>query len=139
MNYTALGAAVNLASRLEGLNSHYGTDVLVSEAVAARCRDRFVFRRVDRVQPKGMTRPLIVFTLVGATIDETEAKGLRLRTDVLNAYDRHDWSGALRRLATYRAADPNDPVAVVYLERCQRFLETPPPESGDAVAVYDEK
>jgi adenylate cyclase len=139
MNYTALGAAVNLASRLEGLNTHYGTDVLVSEAIEARCGERFVFRRVDRVQPKGLTRPLTVFTLVGSAIDETDAKRLRLWADVLDAYDRNDWSGALRRLAAYHAADPDDPVAVVYLERCQRFLETPPPESWDAVAVYDEK
>jgi adenylate cyclase len=139
MNYTALGAAVNLASRLEALNTHYGTDVLVSEAIEARCRERFVFRRIDLVQPKGLTRPLMVFTLVGSAIDETDAKRLRLWADVLDAYDRHDWSGALPRLAAYRAADPDDPVAVVYLERCQRFLETPPPESWDAVAVYDEK
>jgi adenylate cyclase len=139
MNYTALGAAVNLASRLEALNTRYGTDVLVSETVAARCGERFTFRRIDRVQPKGLTQPLMVFTLVGSSIDPTEAKRLRLWADILDAYDAYDWSGAMRQLATYCAADADDPVAAIYLERCRRFIEAPPPESWDAVAVYDEK
>jgi adenylate cyclase len=139
MNYTALGAAVNLASRLEGLNTHYGTDVLVSEAIEARCRDRFTFRRIDRVQPKGLTKPLMVFTLVGSNLEQTDAERLRLWAGVLDAYDMHDWPGAMQRLAAYRAADPGDPVAAIYLERCRRFLEAPPPESWDSVAIYDEK
>jgi adenylate cyclase len=139
MNYTALGAAVNLASRLEALNTRYGTDVLVSETIAARCRERFAFRPIDRVQPKGLTQPLMVFTLVGSSIDPTDAKRLRLWADILDAYDARDWSGAMRRLAAYRAADPDDPVAAIYLERCRQFIEAPPPESWDAVAVYDEK
>jgi class 3 adenylate cyclase len=36
MQYTALGAAVNLASRLESLNKHYGTRNLVSAETRAR-------------------------------------------------------------------------------------------------------
>ena len=38
MNYTALGATINLAARLEGLNKNYGTRVLASAAVRARRR-----------------------------------------------------------------------------------------------------
>jgi adenylate cyclase len=139
MNYTALGAAVNLASRLEALNARYGTDVLVSETIEARCREHFAFRRIDRAQPKGLTQPLMVFTLVGSSTDPADAKQLRLWTDILEAYDGRDWSGAMRGLAAYRAADPDDPVAAIYLERCRRFIKAPPPKSWDAVAVYDEK
>ncbi|HEX2726490.1 MAG TPA: adenylate/guanylate cyclase domain-containing protein [Beijerinckiaceae bacterium] len=139
MSYTALGPAVNLASRLEALNTRYGTDVLVSEMVATRCRDRFIFRRVDRVQPKGLTQSLMVFTLIGSTIDPTAAERLALWTDVLAAYDWRDWPATLRKLEHYRSADPDDPVAVVYLERCRQFLEAPPPESCEVVAAYDEK
>jgi adenylate cyclase len=138
MNYTAFGAAVNLASRLESLNRRYSTDVLVSEAVAARCAGRFAFRRIDRVQPKGLTRPLMVFTLVGSATDRIDDR-LGFWADMLDAYDRRDWFGAMRRLKAYRAVAPDDPVAAIYMERCERFLATPPPESWDGVAVYDEK
>jgi adenylate cyclase len=66
MNYTALGNAVNLAARLEGLNKEYGTTILVSEAVQARVADRFRFRPLASVVAKGMTRETFVYELVEA-------------------------------------------------------------------------
>jgi adenylate cyclase len=63
MNYTALGATVNLASRLEGLNKIYGTSVLVSAAVRQRAEQFFVFRSVDRLKPKGFAEAFTIFEL----------------------------------------------------------------------------
>jgi adenylate cyclase len=67
MEYTALGTAVNLASRLEGLNKQYGTAILVSEQVYQRARDRFTFRSIDTVVAKGMTTETRVYELVRAS------------------------------------------------------------------------
>jgi adenylate cyclase len=53
MNYTAMGASVNLASRLEGLNKYYNTQILASRTVVDRAGDDFVFRPVGKVMPKG--------------------------------------------------------------------------------------
>ena len=63
MNYTALGATVNLASRLEGLNKSYGTRVLVSAAIKQRAESRFVFRSVDRLKPKGFAEAFMIYEL----------------------------------------------------------------------------
>jgi adenylate cyclase len=65
MSYTVLGAAVNLAARLESLNKEYGTEILVSEAVADRVAGRFTFRYVDTVRPKGFEAPSRIFELSG--------------------------------------------------------------------------
>lgn len=65
MNYTVLGATVNLAARLEALNKNYGTSALVSEAVKQRAESRFVFRAVDRIKPKGFAAEFQVYELVG--------------------------------------------------------------------------
>jgi adenylate cyclase len=66
MSYTALGATVNLAARLEPLNKEYGTEILVSDAVRQRVSGRFRFRMVDVIQPRGFDAATGVFELVGA-------------------------------------------------------------------------
>ncbi len=140
LNYTAVGAAVNLASRLESLNTHYGTEVLVSEAVVARAGDRFLFRRVDRVLPKGLAEPLTVYSLVGARpaqgaiLDRAE-----LWERILADWDRHDWTVALQEIATYLRSDPGDALARRYRERCIAFLRNPPARERDLVTSYLEK
>jgi adenylate cyclase len=67
MNYTALGATVNLASRLETLNRDHGSDILVSQAVADEIAGAFETRGVGKVSLKGFEQPVNVFELVGAT------------------------------------------------------------------------
>jgi adenylate cyclase len=69
MNYTVLGAAVNLAARLESLNKQYQTTALVSEAVQQRVEQRFAFRSVDRIKPKGFAAEAQVYELLGARVE----------------------------------------------------------------------
>ena len=63
MNYTVLGASVNLAARLEALNKTYGTSALVSEQIKDRASARFLFRSVDRISPKGFAEKFPIFEL----------------------------------------------------------------------------
>ena len=65
MNYTALGATINLAARLEGLNKNYGTQVLVSEAIKARAEHVFAFRSIGEIKPKGFAEAVAIYALVG--------------------------------------------------------------------------
>ncbi|WP_398482647.1 adenylate/guanylate cyclase domain-containing protein [Tardiphaga sp.] len=69
MNYTALGATVNLASRLETLNKDYGTRALVSQAVKDAAEARFTFRSVATIKPKGFAREVGVYELLGRRRD----------------------------------------------------------------------
>ncbi|EIM24639.1 adenylate/guanylate cyclase domain-containing protein [Microvirga lotononidis] len=74
MAYTVLGAAVNLAARLEPLNKDYGTEILVSDAVREHVADRFAFRMVDTIQPKGFEAKVRVYELCGALEERAEAR-----------------------------------------------------------------
>jgi adenylate cyclase len=65
MSYTAMGDGVNLAARLEGLNKHFTTKILVTSAVADAARDRFLFRALGPVAVKGKAATVEVFELVG--------------------------------------------------------------------------
>ena len=64
MNYTVLGNVVNLAARLEGLNKQYGTDILVSEAVFTKVKDRFQFWFIGSVVAKGMIAETRIYELL---------------------------------------------------------------------------
>lgn len=55
LNYTAIGDAVNVASRLENANKDYGTSILISEATRLLLGDRFELRPVDRIRLRGRT------------------------------------------------------------------------------------
>ena len=57
---------MNLAARLEPLDKEFGTEILVSEAVRDRAADRFAFRMVDTLKPKGFEATVRVYELCGA-------------------------------------------------------------------------
>lgn len=66
VDYTALGESINLASRLEGVNKHLGTQCLISEATRCEVGDRFVTRRLGLFRLKGLDRLVELHELVGS-------------------------------------------------------------------------
>ncbi|VIO70958.1 adenylate/guanylate cyclase domain-containing protein [Bradyrhizobium ivorense] len=116
MNYTALGATINLAARLEGLNKNYGTQVLVSEAVKARAEAAFVFRSVDRISPKGFAEAFNVYELVGQR-DEVEPPFCRRWNAIYTSMQTEGTAISLVRVIRYLADYPEDRVAKYHLER----------------------
>jgi len=133
MEHTTIGDTVNMAARLEGLNKIYGSRILVSETVHARVADEFLMRPVDRVIPKGSSKPMIVYELLGTLDghDEIAASAMDKKRcaewrEVYEMFRTQDWSRMLSQLQPYLRAYPDDPVAKVYMNIAQEKLAITP-------------
>ncbi len=86
--YSALGDAVNLASRLEGQTKNYGVNILIGEDTAESVSD-LALLELDMIQVKGRNKPIRIYTILG---DETRAQNAyfqswkREHDDMLAAY-----------------------------------------------------
>lgn len=128
-NYTMMGAAVNLAQRMESAASHYGCGILVSSAtVAAALRDEpdLVFLEVDLVTFAGLASSVAVFELLGKGV---EARSLYqpLLDEYAAArvlYREGRWNEAAEAFARAAAAggvaQAKNPGAVM-AARCRRY------------------
>ncbi|KJC48469.1 adenylate cyclase [Bradyrhizobium sp. LTSP849] len=128
MNYTALGATINLASRLEGLNKNYGTRVLVSAAVRARAGHAFLFRSVDTIRPKGFAEAIEVSELRGelARSDEADIAMCRSWDEVFASIAQEGATEtAMVRLSGFLLDYPKDRIAQYHAERFRTAARNP--------------
>src|SRR5262249_47570617 len=119
MNYTALGATINLAARLEGLNKKYGTQILASAAGRGRVETRLLFRCVDRIKPKGFAEEIAVYELRCAR-EGTSAAELAFcrRWDEIYRFIEHeDPAMAFADISSFLNEHPDDGVARYHAER----------------------
>ena len=63
-DYTAMGDNVNLASRLEGLNKTYGTNIIISENTYKIVKDKFKTKKLGTVTVKGKKKPVVIYELL---------------------------------------------------------------------------
>jgi adenylate cyclase len=139
-DYTAIGDNVNLASRLEGLNKYYGTDILISPATARSLNGNFILRPADLVQVKGKAHSLEVFELLGEGAPEPDlARFLEAYHRGLALYREGRWSEAATSMDAALALRPLDNLTRRYLLLAQKYQQDPPGPDWEPVTVMAEK
>jgi adenylate cyclase len=132
-NYTAIGDGINLASRLESLNKHYGTAIIASAGLRAAAGPGFLFRHLDRVAVKGKTQWLDIYELLGHSITPPPAT-VAIYEQALDAWFKADFNRALALAET----QPADPPCCFLAARCRHFLANPP-AIWDGIYTFDSK
>lgn len=140
INYTLVGAVANQASRLEGMNKVYGTEVLASGEVASPTADRFVWRHIDRIVAVGTTEIHDIYEPLGE-IDSApdHAELLAQWAAGRAAYAEGRFEAAIASFNSVAEIRPGDGPSRVFIERCTRFLQNGTPEGWDGTWRLDSK
>jgi adenylate cyclase len=140
LDYTIIGDNVNLASRLEGLTAKYGCAVLLSESTYAAVRHTMPCGLVDRVRVKGKRVPIGVYWPLATASDDDACRRAGYLTaqsmsEAFELYAGRQWD----RAAEAYSALPASHVREIFVERCRRFRELPPPDNWDGATTLDSK
>jgi adenylate cyclase len=143
MEFTAIGDGVNLGSRLEGASKLYGTDIVISENTYRPCADRVWARELDYIKVKGKNQPVSIYELIGFRSEPIapahEKKIQHYQQGLVFCRDRK-FRKAINEFATIlEEIDNQDKASLLYLDRCQYWLQNPPEEGWDGSWALTEK
>ena len=133
-DYSVIGDAVNLASRLEGLTKQYGSMILVSQAVKDDIKtEKFAYRHLDEVKVKGKAQAVPIYAV---DRDETEfpSEYKNAYTKGFLLYKQGVWNLAKEYFEKALAVVEGDKAAKLMCSRCEEFIKNPPENWDGAIA-----
>ncbi|MFH0975304.1 MAG: CHASE2 domain-containing protein [Spirochaetota bacterium] len=135
MGYTAMGDAVNLASRLEGVNKVYSTYAMISGSTYDSVKDLIDVRRLDTIRVVGKDEPIVIYELLGEK-DKLPDKMYAMMEKYNKAQEyfaKRDWKGAISYFQQGLKIVKDDGPSLYYIERCEKYIRRPPSKDWDGV------
>jgi adenylate cyclase len=140
VDYTALGENINLASRMEGLNKHLGTQVLITGETQREIADRLVTRDLGKFRLKGFEKSVQVYELVGPPERAHASVPLRQAfTAALLLFQRREFNQAEAAFRRTLEVEANDGPSKFYLKQIAEFRDHPPGEDWKGEIELKEK
>lgn len=140
-DYTIMGDAVNLASRLEGANKMYDSEIMISESTYKEVEELVEVRELDLIRVKGKKEPIRVYELLSekGKISDDQAEIKSNFEKGLNLYRERRFAEAINVFETVLKKHPGDGPSRTYLNRCAMYMENPPEDGWDGVFTMTTK
>lgn len=141
LDYTAIGDTVNLASRLEGVNKLFGTNIIITEETRSHVNDAFVVRPLDDLRVKGKEKAVRVYELLEKreTVSQIVLQLVSAFSEALELYRTRRFDQALHLFQALLRDHPTDGPTQLYINRCIAYIENPPPSEWDGVYIMLDK
>lgn len=141
-SYTMMGDTVNLAARLEAAGKDYGVNILISQATKSRVENELFTCKLDAVVVKGKTEPVNIYELIGikGKVSQNLVEAAGLYEEAFNLYLNRDFKTAISKFElSEKAKSKKDKSVHMLIERCEDYLQTPPPENWNGAYVRTHK
>ena len=139
LNYTAIGDAVNVASRIEGANKIYGTTIIIGDATWRRAGPEFLVRELDCVAVYGRIEGTAIYELLGLASDGPHPAWVLTYESGLASYRGRRFAEAIALFDGVIAVRGRDEASRIMIERCRSFLSSPPAAGWAGTTALEHK